>query len=153
MVDMKEEWVLIKTINLKVLGGGGGGVDWEEGSVEVGQTRAAMRLYPLPFTNPSPQYPGFGFSTVATSSQTVIWPYKATCILQRQMSIWLFPEYIVPQPLSKRRLVQQIYKRRFSLRTISLSSFDYCILFLEDLQFNKHPGYWQYLILSMNNPV
>lgn len=44
MVDMKEVWVLIKTINLKVLGGGGGGVDWEEGSVEVGQTRAAMRL-------------------------------------------------------------------------------------------------------------
>lgn len=88
-----------------MLGGGGGGVDWEEGSVEVGQTRAAMRLYPLPFTNPSPQYPGFGFRTVASSSQTVIWPYighlYSTAPDVDLALSWIF---IVPQPLSKATL-------------------------------------------------
>lgn len=54
--------------------GGGGGVDREEGSVEVGQTRAlggCIAALPLPFARLSPKYPGFGFSTVA-NSQTVI---------------------------------------------------------------------------------
>lgn len=79
MVDTKEPWVLIKTINLKVWGGVGVGLELTERRVvwkwvKHGRWVAAMRLYPLPFTNPSPQYPGFGFGRVA-NSQTVVSPY------------------------------------------------------------------------------
>lgn len=136
---------LIKTINLKVLGGGGGGVDWEEGSVEVGQTRAAMRLYPLPFTNPSPQYPGFEFSYQQSDCHLAV--YRPPVFYSTRCRFGSFLNILFHNHYQKRRLVQQIYKRRFSLRAISLSSFDYCILFLEALQFNKHTGYWQYEIL------